>query len=153
MSQINNQLQDFNIKENTKVGIVFSDYNVEITEILLGSCKKMLIENGVSQIEAIKAPGAFELPFLCQKLAKTGQCDAIVAIGCIMRGETSHYDHIAEAVSNGIMQVSLATGVPIILGVLTVENSEQAKDRIKGGKRGDKGVEAALATLQLLSEG
>lgn len=151
MSTLNNQPQDFNLKPGTKVALVVSDYNTEITYALADSCQETLEKQG-AEVSTIKAPGAFELPFVCQTLAKTGNYDAVIAIGCIIRGETSHYDHIADAVANGVMQVGLNTGVPCVFGVLTVENPEQAKDRIKGGKRGDKGVEVALATLMLLSD-
>lgn len=151
MSQLNNQSQNFNIKPGSKVALVVSDYNTDITYALADSCQKELEQQGV-EVEIKKAPGAFELPFVCQKLAKTNQYSAVVAIGCIIRGETSHYDHIADAVANGVMQVGLNTGVPCIFGVLTVENLEQAKDRIKDGKQGDKGVEAALSALQLISQ-
>lgn len=150
MSKFNNQSQNFNIKPGTKVALVVSDYNTDITYALADSCRGELEQHEV-EVVTKRAPGAFELPFVCQQLAQTKNYEAVVAIGCIIRGETSHYDHIADAVANGVMQVGLTTKVPCIFGVLTVENVEQAKDRIISGKRGDKGVEAALSALMLIS--
>lgn len=151
MSQLNDQISpELKIKPNAKVGIVVSRYNVDVTNALLESCQQTLIEHGVKSENIIikNAPGAFELPFLCQQL--TANCDAVIGLGCIIRGETSHYDHIADAVAHGMINVGLKTDTPTIFGVLTVENEQQAQDRIKDGKRGDKGVEAALSALQMI---
>lgn len=96
------------------------------------------------------APGSFELPLLALSLASTGSYDAIVALGCIVRGETTHDEHIAGAVANGIMQASMDTGVPIAFGVLTVNTRSQALDRA-GGSRGNKGTEAMHAAIASLT--
>ena len=142
---------DITVKKSTKIGIVKSTYNPEITEVLESSCIKELKKSGVSDknIKIIKVPGAFELPFSCQKMAKTKKFDAIIALGAVIKGETPHFDIIANACAYGIIEASLRTGTPIIFGVLTTNNLAQAKARIKDGKRGDKGVEAAITALTM----
>ncbi len=140
-------------KKSTRIGIVKSTYNSNITDALESSCVKELKKAGVSEknIKSIEVPGAFELPFSCQKMAKTKKFDAIIALGAIVKGETPHFDIIANACAYGIIEASLRTGTPIIFGVLTTNNLAQAKVRIKGGKRGDKGVEAALTTIKMIN--
>lgn len=152
MSSIKNNIKgDVRAKKGVKIGIVKSTYNSEITEVLESSCIKELKKSGVSDknIKIIKVPGAFELPFSCQKMAKTKKFDAIIALGAIVKGETPHFDIIANACAYGIIEASLRTGTPIIFGVLTTNNLAQAKTRIKGGKRGDKGIEAAITALTM----
>ena len=136
-----------------KIAIAVSRYNPEITLALLESCKHELVGRGVpaQNIDVIKVPGAFELIYSCRKLARLNKYDAIIALGAVIRGETPHFDFIAFAVTQGIMEINLENKAPVIFGLLTTANLKQAKARIKGGKRGDKGVEAALAALEMIN--
>ena len=138
-------------KKGIKIAIAISQYNTDITSALLESSRNELVSRGVSDknISITEAPGAFELPFVCQKLADSTKYDAIIALGAIIKGETPHFDFIASAVAQGIMDIGLKYKTPVIFGVLTTNNLKQAKDRIKGGIIGDKGVEAALAALKM----
>jgi 6,7-dimethyl-8-ribityllumazine synthase len=140
-------------KKGIKIGIVKSTYNSEITDALESSCIKELKKAGVSEknIWIVEVPGAFELPFSCQKLIKSKKVDAVIAIGAVIKGQTPHFDFIANSASIGIMDVSLKMNVPIIFCVLTTNNITQAKARIKGGNRGDKGIEATRAALKILN--
>jgi 6,7-dimethyl-8-ribityllumazine synthase len=144
---------DFGAKANPKsrIGIAVSRYNAEITQPLLKSCVKTLTEQGMDpkNIQTIEVPGAFELPYACQKLALSKKFDALIALGAVVRGGTPHFDYVAEAVTRGVVEVGLEHQLPIIFGVLTTDNQEQAHDRIRGGKHGDKGVEAALTALRM----
>ena len=144
---------DIKVKKDAKIGIVVSEYNSEISSKLLETCQKELLNRGVlsKNIKVVKVPGAFELPYICQKLAKSKKYHAVIALGAIIRGETPHFDFIAFASSHGIMEVGLKYGIPVVFGVLTTDNLSQAKARVKGGKRGDKGVEAALTALKLIN--
>lgn len=154
MSNISKHLKsDVKAKKNTKIGIAVSQYNPEITNTLLKSCTDELIQREVLEknIEIIKVPGGFEIPYACMKMAETKKFAAIIALGAVIKGETPHFDYIAFATSQGIMDVSLMHKVPVIFGVLTTENLRQAKDRIKGGKKGDKGIEAALTALKIIN--
>lgn len=140
-------------KKGVKIGIVKSTYNSEITDVLESSCLKELKKAGVSEknIRTMNVPGAFELPFGCKKMIRSKKVDAVIAVGAIIKGQTPHFDIIANACAYGIMEASLKNNIPIIFGVLTTNNIAQAKARIKGGNRGDKGVEAALAALKLIN--
>ena len=133
-----------------KIGIVSSQWNAYITSALLEGAKETLLRAGVlpENIEELIVPGSFELPWGARQLMKADKKDAIICLGCIIHGETDHDKYIATAVANGIMQLSLASGIPVIFGVLTTENAEQAKER-SGGKHGNKGAEAASTALQL----
>lgn len=144
---------DLEAPKECKIGIVVSQYNPEITETLLESCRDELVERGVllKNIQVIETRGAFELPYACQQLAKSKNADAIIALGAIIKGETPHFDFIAFGVAHGIMEVSLKFDLPVIFGVLTPNNMRQAKARIRGGSKGDKGIEAALTALQALT--
>ncbi len=139
--------------KGTKIGIVKSVYNPEITDALLKSCMDELAKSGVNgkNIKVIEVPGAFEIPYACQKMALEKKYDAIIALGAIIRGDTPHFKYIAKACANGIMDVSLKMNIPVIFGVLTTENIKQAKDRIRGGKCGDKGVEATQSALNVIT--
>jgi len=153
MSEIKKHLQsDVKAPKGAKIGIVVSNYNHEITDALLDSCKKELAKRGIlaKNLSSIKVPGAFELPLACQQMAESKKYDAVIALGCIIKGETPHFDFIANAVAHGIMDVSLKYKLSVVFGVLTTENLKQAKDRIKGGTNGDKGVEAALTALKMI---
>ncbi len=136
-----------------RVAIVKSAYNKEIVDELFESCYKELVDSGLSpkNIATVEVPGAFELPYGCQKMILLKKFDAVIALGAVIKGETPHFDYIALSTARGIMDVSLKFGIPVIFGVLTTNSLAQAKARIKGGKRGDKGKEAARAVLKLLT--
>ena len=144
-------LEDFpNLKKN-KIGIVVSEWNIDITSNLLAGAQEKLIEFGIKN-ENIKiswVPGSFELVYGCKELSKQN-LDAIIAIGCVIKGETDHYDFICNAVSNGIMQLNISYSIPVIFCVLTDHNKNQSLDR-SGGKFGNKGAEAAIAALKMIS--
>lgn len=145
--------QDLSVQadSNTRIGVAISRYNTEITSALLNSCFQTLLQHGMDEnrIQVVEVPGAFELPYACQKMALTKKFDALIALGAIVRGGTPHFDYVAEAATQGVTNVALKHHIPIIFGVLTTDNQEQALDRIQGGKHGDKGVEAALTALRM----
>lgn len=135
-----------------KIGIAVSRWNSEITSSLLEKCQQALLESGVKakNIFVVEVPGAYELPFAADHLIKTKKPDAVVCFGCLIKGETMHFEYIAEAVTQGIMNLNLTTGVPVIFGVLTCLNEEQAKARSGNNKNnhgyawGQTAVEMAL---------
>ena len=131
---------------------VVSRFNAFITERLLLSAVDALLRSGTEKknIDLVRVPGAFEIPLAARKLAETGRYDAIVCIGCLLRGDTAHYDVIVNEVTRGIGQSAQETGIPHAFGVLTCENLEQAIDRA-GLKMGNKGFEAALAAVEMAS--
>ncbi|HEY6249438.1 MAG TPA: 6,7-dimethyl-8-ribityllumazine synthase, partial [Candidatus Angelobacter sp.] len=135
-----------------RLGIVVSRWNSFITERLLQGALDALRRTGCHQedITVVRVPGSFEVPSQARTLAETGQFDAIITLGCLIRGETDHYEHIATEVTRGIGQSAQETGVPHTYGVLTCENLEQALDRA-GLKAGNKGFEAALAAVEMVS--
>ncbi|MDR1792328.1 MAG: 6,7-dimethyl-8-ribityllumazine synthase [Bacteroidales bacterium] len=137
--------------QGKKVAIITAEWNFEITSAMERACVEVLLQHGFCTENIIKyyAAGSYELPFMANEVAKSGKFDAVVCIGCIIQGETRHFDFIAQATANGIMRVGLKTGIPVVFGVLTTNNMQQAMDRA-GGKHGNKGTEAAVACLKLL---
>ncbi len=135
-----------------RIGIVASRYNDDIVSRLVLSAIAGLVHNGVSEsdIRTVWVPGAVEIPLVAQRLARGGDVDAVLALGAVIRGETAHFDHVARIVANGVLRVSLDTGVPVIFGVLTTDDREQALARTGGGA-GDKGWEAALSALHVIT--
>lgn len=133
-----------------RLAIVVSRFNEAVTRRLLDGAVAALKEHGVpdENLTVVWVPGAFELPVACQGLASTGSHDAIVALGAVIRGETSHHDHISRAVASGLMQVGLDQQLPVTFGVLTTEDADQARARA-GGPKGNKGAEAATAALEM----
>lgn len=133
-----------------RFGIVVSQFNSFITDRLLAGALDSLSRGGATekQIEIVRVPGSFEIPIASKKLAATGRFDSIICIGCIIRGETSHYDYVASETSRGIQLAQLDSGVPMIFCVLTCETLEQAIDRA-GLKSGNKGSEAGLAAIEM----
>jgi 6,7-dimethyl-8-ribityllumazine synthase len=131
-------------------GIVVSQFNSFITDRLLAGALDALSRTGAEekQIEIVRVPGSFEIPIAAKKLASTGRCDAIICIGCVLRGETSHYDYVAGETSRGIQLAQLDTGVPMMFCVLTCDTLEQAIDRA-GLKSGNKGFEAGLGAVEM----
>jgi len=138
--------------QNRRLAIVVSRFNQFITDSLLRGALDTLIRQGVSEdkITVVWVPGAFELPLACQSLAKTGEFEAVLALGCVIRGATTHYDLVCNNTASGVAQVGLGTGIPIILGLLTTETIDQAIERA-GTKAGNKGSDAAMAALEMVS--
>lgn len=146
----NNQKQvseNLNAIKNIKIGVVTSRFNQEITDKLEEGALDVLEEAQI-EIYAVRVPGAVEIPLACRELLLAG-CDGVVALGAVIRGETTHYDYVCNSVERGITQLMLEMGKPIGFGVLTTENEEQAYDRV-GGKHGHKGMDAALVTLEMV---
>jgi 6,7-dimethyl-8-ribityllumazine synthase len=135
-----------------RFGIVLSEWNHEITGSLFDGAVKKLVENGVSKDDIIitTVPGSFELTLGSQFLCEDKSIDAVIALGCVIQGETRHFDFICDAVANGITNVSLKYNKPVVFGVLTPNTLEQAKDR-SGGKHGNKGDEAAVTALKMVA--
>jgi len=133
-----------------KFGIVVSQWNHDITDALLAGAKDTLLKAKVKEenIEVLSVPGSFELPWGARQLMKADKKDGIICLGCLIQGETKHDEYIASAVANGIMQLSIMSGLPVIFGVLTTHTLEQAKERA-GGTHGNKGSEAAATVLQM----
>jgi 6,7-dimethyl-8-ribityllumazine synthase len=142
-----------NLKKSEHIAVVQSVYHSQITDTLLKSVQQELARAKVKpdQIKIYKAPGAFELPAVALRAAKNKNCRAVITLGCIVKGETPHFDFVASASAHGIMEVGLTSQKPVVFGLLTVNNFRQAQDRIAGGKRGDKGLECARAALHLIA--
>ncbi len=142
---------DLNAK-GMKFGVVVSRWNSFITERLLQGTVDALRRNGCNEadITVVRVPGAFEIPSQARTLAQSGRYDAVITLGCLIRGETTHYEHISTEVTRGIGQSAQETGVPHTYGVLTCENLEQALDRA-GLKAGNKGFEAAISAVEMVS--
>lgn len=138
------------IVSNEKFAIVVARFNEFITSKLLSGAIDELVRHGAKEenITVVWSPGAFEIPVLTKKLAKSGAYDAIIALGAVIRGATPHFDYVSSEISKGIANVSLDTGVPVIFGVLTTENIEQAIERA-GTKAGNKGSDAAKAAIEM----
>ncbi len=133
-----------------RFGIVVSRFNSFITERLLASALDALERAGAASkdVDVVRVPGSFELPLTSKKLAQTGKYDALIAIGCVIRGETAHYDYVCSETSRGLQLAQMDTGVPVIFCVLTVDTLEQAIDRA-GLKSGNKGFDAGLAAIEM----
>ena len=138
--------------EGMRVGIVASRFNEIIVNKLLGGAVDGLVRHGVEEerITAAWVPGAFEIPVAAQRMAKSGKYDAVICVGAVIRGDTSHYDYVCNEVSKGIAQVSMATGGPVLFGILTTENIEQAIARA-GSKAGNKGYDCALSAVEMVN--
>ncbi len=138
--------------ENKSVAIVVAEFNDFITRRLLDSAVLYLKKAGMkeSQIKVVWVPGALEVPFFCKAVKKHLNCDGVIALACVLRGETYHYECVAHEITRGVSQVALESGVPIATGVLTLDTLEQAIDRA-GLKSGNKGAQAAQALLEMIS--
>lgn len=138
--------------EGMKVGIVASRFNEFITNKLLSGAVDGFVRHGVdeSNITAAWIPGAFEIPVVAQKMARSGKYDAVICVGAVIRGSTTHYDYVCNEVSKGIAHVSLETGIPVMFGVVTTENIEQAIERA-GTKAGNKGYDCALSAIEMVN--
>lgn len=133
-----------------RFGIVASRFNEFITRKLLDGAIDTLTRHNVpdENITVAWAPGAFEIPLLVQKMAASGNYDAVIAVGCVIRGATPHFDYVAAEVSKGVAHVGLQTGVPVLFGVLTTDSIEQAIERA-GTKSGNKGSDAAMGAIEM----
>lgn len=133
-----------------KVAIVVSRFNDFITNRLLDGAKDTLVRHGVeeSNIDVAYVPGAFEIPLVSKKLAQKGAYDAIITLGCVIRGATSHYDYVCNEVAKGVSKANDVSDIPVIFGVLTTESIEQAVERA-GTKAGNKGAEAAVSAIEM----
>ncbi len=138
-------------KPTLKVAVVVSRFNEEITDKLQDGAIEYLEECDGVHIELFRVPGAVEIPLTCQWVLNRG-FDGVVALGAVIRGETSHYDYVCNSVTDGITQLMLKTNKPIAFGVLTTENEEQALDRV-GGKHGHKGRDAAQTVMEMIGLG
>jgi len=140
------------VAQNIKIGIVVSRFNEFITSKLLSGAFDGLVRHEVPEedIHVAWVPGAFEIPLAASKMANSGNYDAIICLGAVIRGSTSHYDYVYNEVSKGIAQVSLSSGIPVLFGVLTTENIEQAIERA-GTKSGNKGYDCALGAIEMVN--
>ncbi len=135
-----------------KIGIIVARFNSFISEKLLEGALDTLVRSGVEgdDIDVARVPGAFEIPLVTQKMAKSGKYDAVICIGVVIRGATPHFDYVAGEVAKGSAQVMLETGVPVLFGVLTTESIEQAIERA-GTKAGNKGSDVATAAVEMIN--
>lgn len=138
--------------EGASFAIVVARWNGEITESLLNGALRAFARQGVSEdrVQVVRVPGAFELPLAAKKLAESGGVDAVVTLGCVIRGGTPHFEYVCSECARGIGEAGLDTGVPIAFGVLTTDDLQQAKDR-SGDNEENKGEEAALTALEMVS--
>ena len=143
---------DLQFPPGTRVGIVAARFNAAIVDELLAGCVGRLRELGLgeAQVEVHRVPGAFELPLAAQALAQTERVAAVICLGCVVRGDTPHFDYVAGEAARGITQAALSTGVPVIFGVLTTNTDQQARDRA-GGKHGHAGERAADAAAEMVA--
>ena len=140
------------VSKGIKIGIVAARFNEFITSKLLGGARDGLLRHNVQEedIHVAWVPGAFEIPLVAAKMAKSGKYDAVICLGAVIRGATSHYDVVCNEVSKGIAQVQLATGTPVMMGVLTVDTIEQAIERA-GTKAGNKGFECGIGAIEMVN--
>ncbi|MCY7353760.1 MAG: 6,7-dimethyl-8-ribityllumazine synthase [Lysobacter sp.] len=141
---------DLRAPEGARFAILASRWNPRITEALVDGARRALLDNGVVEdaIDVIRVPGAWELPVVAARLAAASGHAAIVALGCVVRGDTRHYEQVADGCAEGLMRVSLDYGLPVANGVLATDNFEDAEARA-GGTHGNKGEEAALVAIEM----
>ncbi|MGN1230389.1 MAG: 6,7-dimethyl-8-ribityllumazine synthase [Anaerotignum sp.] len=139
------------IANGMKFGIVAARFNEFIVSKLIGGAEDALLRHGADgdDITLAWVPGAFEIPTAAKRMAQSGKYDAVICLGAVIRGATSHYDYVCNEVSKGIAHISLETGVPVMFGVVTTENIEQAVERA-GTKAGNKGYDAAVAAIEMV---
>jgi 6,7-dimethyl-8-ribityllumazine synthase len=135
-----------------RFAIVAARFNALVTESLVSGCKDTFLRHGVSEelVDLVWVPGSFEIPIIARKLATGGRYTAVVCLGCVIRGETAHFDHVAGQAAAGVMQAGMASGVPVIFGILTTDSVEQALNRA-GLKGGNKGADAAMAAIEMVN--
>ena len=140
------------VSQDIRVGIVAARFNEFIVSKLLSGCEDALMRHGVREEDIAVAwvPGAFEIPLIASKMAKSGKYDAVIALGAVIRGSTNHYDYVCSEVSKGVANVALASDVPVMFGVLTTDTIEQAIERA-GTKAGNKGAECAQGAIEMVN--
>lgn len=140
------------VASGIKVGIVAARFNEFIVTKLVGGAQDALIRHGVNDddIDAAYVPGAFEIPVIAKKMAQSGKYDTVICLGAVIKGATSHYDYVCAEVSKGVASVSLETGIPVMFGVLTTDNIEQAIERA-GTKAGNKGYDVACSAIEMVN--
>ena len=140
------------VAEGMKVGIVVARFNEFITSKLLSGAIDGLVRHDVNEddVDVAWVPGAFEIPLVASKMAKSRKYDAVICLGAVIRGSTSHYDYVCNEVSKGIATVSLSSGLPVLFGVLTTDNIEQAIERA-GTKAGNKGYDVAVSAIEMVN--
>ena len=140
------------VSKDIRVGIVAARFNEFITSKLISGAMDGLVRHNVNEdnIHIAWVPGAFEIPLIASKMARSGNYDAIICLGAVIRGATSHYDYVCNEVSKGIAAISLETGVPVMFGVVTTDNIEQAIERA-GTKAGNKGYDCALGAIEMVN--
>lgn len=140
------------VSEGMKVGIVAARFNEFIVSKLVAGAQDALVRHDVKEedIDLAWVPGAFEIPLIASKVAKSGKYDAVIALGAVIRGSTTHYDYVCSEVSKGIANVSLNSDIPVMFGVITTENIEQAIERA-GTKAGNKGYDCALGAIEMVN--
>ena len=140
------------VAKNIKVGIVAARFNEFIVSKLVGGAMDGLVRHDVKEddIDVAWVPGAFEIPLIASKMAKSGKYDAVICLGSVIRGNTSHYDYVCAEVSKGVATVSLNSDIPVMFGVLTTDNIEQAIERA-GTKAGNKGYDCALGAIEMIN--
>lgn len=138
------------IAEGLKVGVVVGRFNEFISSKLLGGTMDGLLRHGMNEedVDVAWVPGAFEMPLVAQRMAESKKYDAVICLGAVIRGSTTHYDYVCSEVSKGIASASMSTGVPVMFGVLTTENIEQAIERA-GTKSGNKGYDCAVSAIEM----
>lgn len=158
MATVNEDLYNINagiLPKNACIVIVHTQWNPETVNKLLDGCIKILNQYGMNNYKIVTVPGAFEIPFAIKNFWETYQNkfekpQAFIALGCVLRGDTPHFDYVCKAVTDGVLHLNLSLPVPSIFGVLTVDNQQQADDRT-GGIHGNKGEEAALSALKMIA--
>lgn len=140
------------VSKKIRVGIVVARFNEFITSKLLGGAMDGLLRHNVADddIHVAWVPGAFEIPLVASKMAKSGKYDAVICLGAVIRGATSHYDYVCNEVSKGVASISLENDIPVMFGVLTTDNIEQAIERA-GSKAGNKGYDCALGAIEMVN--
>ena len=140
------------VSQDIRVGIGAARFNEFIVSKLLSGCEDVLVRHGVREEDIAVAwvPGAFEIPLIASKMAKSGKYDAVIALGAVIRGSTNHYDYVCSEVSKGVANVALASDVPVMFGVLTTDTIEQAIERA-GTKAGNKGAECAQGAIEMVN--
>ena len=140
------------VSQNIRVGIVAARFNEFIVNKLVGGAMDALLRHDVREenIDLAWVPGAFEIPLIAKKMAESGKYDAVICLGAVIRGSTSHYDLVCNEAAKGIAHVSLDSGVPVLFGVVTTENIEQAIERA-GSKAGNKGYDSAMAAIEMVN--
>lgn len=145
-----NTLEGKLVAQDLKIAIVASRFNEFITSKLIGGCMDGLVRHGVNEKDVTLAwvPGAFEIPVIAKKMAESRKYDAVICLGAVIKGATSHYDYVCAETSKGIAMASMETGVPVMFGILTTDNIEQAIERA-GTKAGNKGYDCALGAIEM----